>query len=266
MRKLRYYLRIHRVLIKQDIKRVLEYRGDFITGILAVGAIHVTVFITLGITFSQIPHLMGWSYAEVLFIYGYARLIKALQVLLFNNLWGFAYGTVRSGDFDRYLIRPVSPLFHVLFERFSLESISELTAGIVALSIALKDLPLNLHVGNIALFICILPFSLLTQVGSMLLPCSAAFWTKRSGNIVGMANRFADLGANPANVYARVVRESITYVFPVAFIAYYPCVYFLRGENPLFNLGGTVIAGVLLFSAAVFFFNRGIKIYESAGS
>ena len=58
----------------------------------------------------------------------------------------------------------------------------------------------------------------------------------------------------------------ITYVIPFAFTAYYPASYFLTGENPLFCIGGTVIAGTVMFALALFVWNRGLKAYESAGS
>ena len=52
----------------------------------------------------------------------------------------------------------------------------------------------------------------------------------------------------------------------IAFTAYYPASYILRGGNPWFCFGvGTVIAAVLL-TLSILLWNRGLRAYESAGS
>jgi ABC-2 type transport system permease protein len=75
-----------------------------------------------------------------------------------------------------------------------------------------------------------------------------------------------DFSKYPTTIYNKFVRTFITYVVPFAFTAYYPASYFLTGENPLFCIGGTVVASVVLFTISVLIWNRGIKAYESAGS
>jgi ABC-2 type transport system permease protein len=78
-----------------------------------------------------------------------------------------------------------------------------------------------------------------------------------------MANDFSKY---PVSIYNRFVQIVITYILPFAFTAYFPASYFLTGKDPLFCIGGTVVAGSLLFALALFVWNRGLKAYESAGS
>ena len=99
-----------------------------------------------------------------------------------------------------------------------------------------------------------------------IIAAAPAFWVKRSGHIMLTFYSVGEFSQYPAKIYARVVQNVITYVIPFAFTAYYPARYFLTGENPLFNLGGTVVVSVLLFAAAVFVWRRGLSAYESAGS
>ena len=40
----------------------------------------------------------------------------------------------------------------------------------------------------------------------------------------------------------------------------------LTGENPLFNIGMTVVIALVIMVIGVFVWNKGIKAYESAGS
>lgn len=63
-----------------------------------------------------------------------------------------------------------------------------------------------------------------------------------------------------------IVRNIITYVIPFAFTAFYPAYYILSGENPLFNIGMTVLIAIVMMVVGVIVWNRGIRSYESAGS
>ena len=75
-----------------------------------------------------------------------------------------------------------------------------------------------------------------------------------------------DFSKYPVTIYNKAVQTIITYVIPFAFTAYFPASYFLTGKIPLFCIGGTVIAGTVMFTLAVFVWNRGLRAYESAGS
>ena len=63
-----------------------------------------------------------------------------------------------------------------------------------------------------------------------------------------------------------IVRNIITYIIPFAFTAFYPAYYILSGENPLFNIGMTVLIAIVMMVIGVIVWNRGIRSYESAGS
>lgn len=63
-----------------------------------------------------------------------------------------------------------------------------------------------------------------------------------------------------------IVRNIITYIIPFAFTAFYPVYYILSGENPLFNIGMTVLIAIVMMVVGVIVWNRGIRSYESAGS
>ena len=55
--------------------------------------------------------------------------------------------------------------------------------------------------------------------------------------------------AQELNKPAQLVQNVITYIIPFALTAYYPALFILRGENPLFNLGMPVLASAVLMTA-----------------
>ena len=101
---------------------------------------------------------------------------------------------------------------------------------------------------------------------------SLAFWVKQSGPFLQVAYEMADFAKYPTEIYARFIRFIITWIIPFAFVAYLPASYFLGVRGTLGLNGGVGIIGIECIIAAVFWvvayavFNRGTKVYESAGN
>ena len=237
MKQVKRLLRMHRIFVAQELKRMMEYKGDFIVGIVGflLGQFFNMLFIW--IIFSQIPDLAGWTLEQVVFIYGFSLVPKGLDHLLFDNLWAIGHFIVRRGDFDKYLTRPINTLFHVMVEKLQIDALGELIMGIALICITLPAVSIEWSFVKVLLIIIAIPFY--------------------------MVNDFAKY---PVTIYNNTVRNIITYIIPFAFTAYYPALYFLTGENPWFNVGMTVIISIIVMVIGVVIWNKGIKAYESAGS
>ncbi len=260
------YFRLHRIFVAQYLKRLMEYKADFLLG--AVGLLLTQIFqiAFLGIIFSQIPALIGWSFQEVLFIYGFSLIAKSLDHLFTDNLWMVGYRIIRKGDFDKYLTRPINTLYHVVAENFCVDAFGEMLTCILLLAYSIPSLDMPFHWYTIPLWIVVAVFATLIYTSLKIMTAAISFWTKTSGHITHMLYMTNDFGKYPVSIYNRFVQTVITYVIPFAFTAYFPASYFLTGQDPLFCIGGTVIAGTVLFVLAVFIWNRGLRAYESAGS
>ena len=263
---MRRMLRLHRIFIAQYLKRLTEYKADFLLG--AIGLLFeqgIQIFF-IGIIFSQIPALAGWRFEEILFIYGFSLISKSLDHLFFDNLWIVGYRIVKKGDFDKYLTRPINSLYHVIVENFCVDAFGEILSCVLLLVYAIPRLGMPFYWYTIPLAIVVVVFATMIYTSLKIMTAAIAFWVKESGHIIHMLYMTNDFSKYPVTIYNRAVRAIITYVIPFAFTAYYPASYFLTGENGLFCIGGTVIAGSVLFAAALFVWNRGLRAYESAGS
>ncbi len=254
MKQIKRLFRIHRIFVAQELKRMMEYKGDFIVGVIGFLMVQCSNLLFLWIIFNNIPSLMGWSLNEVVFIYGFSLIPKGIDHLFFDNLWAIGHFTVRKGDFDKYLTRPVNTLVHVMFEKLQIDALGELVMGIALVCVSLPQLSIEWSVLKVLLGI------------AAIITAAVAFWSKRSGNIIYMVYMFNDFAKYPVTIYNEFVKNLITYVIPFAFTAYYPALYLLTGENPLYNVGMTVLLSAALMSLGVFVWNRGIRAYESAGS
>lgn len=266
MKTIKRALRIHRIFISQEFKRMMEYKGDFIVGVIGFLLVQLSNLLFLWIIFGQIPDLVGWSVNEVVFIYGMSLIPKGIDHFFFDNLWSIGYFIVRKGDFDKYLTRPVNTLFHVLVEKIQIDALGELIMGIALVCASVPGIQAKWDLWRIIAMIAIMPFITLIFTGVKTITASVAFWVKRSGNVIYLFYTFSDFARYPAKVYNRLVQNVITYIIPFALTSYFPALFILKGENPLFNLGMPVLAAAVLMTAGVLVWHRGIRAYESAGS
>lgn len=275
---MRKYLRLHRIFIAQDLKKLMEYKVDFLLGAIGFILVQAVKVLTLGIMFAAIPALTyivngevidAWTFNEVLFIYGFSLIPKGIDHLFFDNLWGMGYWVVAKGDFDKYLTRPVNSWFYVLTEKFCVDAFGDLFVGIVLVLYSVFSMPAEiaadinwLRLIPVAL---VMPFAIMIYTSVKTGTAAISFWTKRSGHITHMCYMTNEFASYPTKIYNSVIKTIITYILPFALTAYYPAIYILRGESA-WSLAVTVGVSVVLFLLSQLIWKLGVKAYESAGS
>ncbi|MGN0462396.1 MAG: ABC transporter permease [Ruminococcus sp.] len=258
--------RLHRIFIAQYLKKLMEYKVDFIVGAVGFLLSQALEILFIGIIFSQIPDLAGWTFDEILFIYGFSLIPKAIDHMFFDNLWMVGYHIVRKGEFDKYLTRPINSLFYVTVEKFQIDAFGELIMGIILITYSLIQIGADIVWYRVLVLLLLVPFAVLIYTAIKIITSAISFWTKQSGHITHMFYMSSDFSKYPVTIYNNFIKVVITFIIPFAFTAYYPASYFLRGENGLFCVLGTILISSLLFVVSILVWNRGIKKYESAGS
>lgn len=275
---MRKYLRLHRIFIAQDLKKLMEYKVDFLMGAIGFILVQAVKILTLGIIFAAIPALVykvngevldSWTFNEVLFIYGFSLIPKGIDHLLFDNLWGMGYWVVAKGDFDKYLTRPVNSWFYVLTEKFCVDAFGDLFVGLVLVFYSVFSMPPEIAAEinwlRLIPLAVVIPFAVMIYTSVKTATAAISFWTKRSGHITHMCYMTNEFASYPAKIYNNVVKTIITYILPFALTAYYPAIYLLRGESP-WSLLVTIGVSVALFIISQLVWTFGLKAYESAGS
>lgn len=263
---MRRFLKIYRILAAQNLKRLMEYKADFLTGAVSFLIDQAIGIAFIFIIFSQIPQLAGFTFEQIVFIYGFSQIPKGIDHLLTDNLWCVGYFIVKKGGFDKYLTRPINPLFHVIAETFQVDAIGELVVGITLMIYVSGSVNLYITPLSVILFILVIPFAMLIYTAVKIATGALAFWIKSSGFIIQMVYGMNEFAKYPTTIYSSFIRTFITYIIPFAFTGYYPAMYFLTGQNPLFNIGGTVLISLIFLSIALLIWHRGLSAYESAGS
>ncbi|MBR3971674.1 MAG: ABC-2 family transporter protein [Ruminococcus sp.] len=275
---MRRYFKLHSIFIKQDLKKLMEYKVDFLLGAFGFLLGQAVQIFCLGVIFNTIPALcytVGgevvdfWTFNEVLFIYGFSLIPKGIDHLFFDNLWGMGYWIVDKGDFDKYLTRPINSWFYVLCEKFCVDALGEIVVGISLIVYSTVSMPTAIagaiNWWRVVPVLLVMPFAIMIFTSVKTATAAISFWTKRSGHITHMCYMTNDFAKYPVKIYNKVIKTAITYILPFALTAYYPAIYILRGES-VWSLPVTVIVSLVLFGISQFIWHRGLRAYESAGS
>ena len=258
--------KIYKLLAAQNLKRLMEYKADFLTGAVSFLIDQAIGIAFIFIIFTQIPQLSGFSFEQIVFIYGFSQIPKGLDHLLADNLWCVGYFIVKKGDFDKYLTRPINPLFHVIAETFQVDAAGELVVGVGLIIYSSAGAGLYITPLSVILTILVIPFASLIYTSIKIATSALAFWIKSSGFIIQMVYGMNEFSKYPTTIYSVPVRIFVTYIIPFALTGYYPVMYILTGESPLTSIGTVVLVSILFFVLSLFIWNKGINAYESAGS
>ncbi len=262
---IRKYARLYRGLVSQFFKVMMQSKVDFTMGLMGFFLTQILGITFLFLVFRQIPDLKGWSFEQLVFIYGLAQLPRGLDHLLTDRLWLVAYRDVINGDFDRYMLRPMNILFQVISEKLQPDAIGELAVGTILVIRAFVIGVVSFDVLQGILFFVSLIAGAVIYTAIKLFFASLAFWLKQSGPFLQVAYEMAEFAKYPIEIYSKMVRFIITWIIPFAFVAYLPALYFLNKGSAYIILIECVIAAVL-FVIAYATFVKGTYVYESAGN
>lgn len=270
LRTAKRYFRLYKVLISQFFKVILQSKVDFLMGLFGFFFTQAMGIAFLYLVFQQIPSLQGWTLDQLIFIYGFAQIPRGVDHLLTDNIWMVAWRIVMTGDFDRYMLRPMNVFFQVIAEKLQPDALGELLVGTILVIRSLARGIVMVDAVHAVLFIVSVLAGAVIYTSVKLFFASLAFWVKISGPFLQFAYEMADFAKYPTEIYAKAIRFIITWVIPFAFVAYLPAGYFLGMEGFLGSGAGVIgmecgIA-VVVWILAYGLFNRGIRGYESAGN
>ena len=262
---LSYYLKIYKKILVQDLKSKLSYRADFIISTFGMIFTNIAAFLSLWILFQNFPTIMGWNYNEMLFLYGFSLIALTPVQCFFDNNWNLR-NHVYTGDFIKYCFRPINLFFYYISEVFDIKGIGQFLFGIGTLIYVWPKLHLSMSVIVVLQLLVAFITASLFMIALMNVAAATCFWIVRSGYVMVTAFKFKDYAKYPVTIFNSVFRFVFTFIIPIAFIAYYPSMVFLRPEEvPMLSWFSPLI-GVLFFYLSYRIWMKGAMTYDGTGS
>lgn len=261
----RYYWKIYWKIIAQDIKSKMSYRADFIISTFGMLAMNVAGVLGFWLVFQMFPSIAGWSYEEMLFLYGFSLVAATPAQCLFDNNWNLRF-QVYSGDFIKYCFRPINLFFYYMSEVFDVKGIGQFVFGVAAMVYAWWKLALPFHVYSIFILLVAVLSASLFVIAILNLAAAACFWLVNSFFVLSLSNQLRDFAKYPVSIFGPALRIVFTFVIPIGFMAYYPSLIFIRPEEVSAIIWLTPVLGSLFFYLSYKVWMKGAMNYSGTGS
>ena len=141
LESLRFHLRMYVTFQLVHLRTALAYEADFWIGILGVALTHGVGIVFVWTLFLRVPQVAGWSLWEVAALYALSIIPRGLTELLCDGQWQLRQ-LINRGEFDRLLVRSMSPALQVITQFSSIHGAGSIVLGSVVLGRALGELGL----------------------------------------------------------------------------------------------------------------------------
>lgn len=263
---IRKYLRIYWLYFRQYWKTRLVYKMDFTVGFIAqlvnLGA--SLAFLTL--LFTQVENINGWTFNEMLFLAGVGGFIMNFHhVFLFNMFHLEDY--IVEGKMDRFLVRPLRPLFQVYADDVSDNNISKLIANSALIIYSANQIGMNLLTpSNVIYGAAALISGTMVFAAAYMAFATTGFWTGRSKSAIWLIFRLSEYRRYPYNIYSLPIQIILITAIPLAFASFFPATFFLERDAWQIWQYISIIAGPVLYGLSLLFWKYGLSNYSSTGS
>lgn len=247
-------------------KRILQYRTDFLIGVLPLLLTQTLGLIFIQLVFAQVPELKGWSYEQVLLVYSFYIVASGLDLIVFDNL-GYLKGYILQGRLDFVLIRPINPIFQILLQTCNEYAIGQILMGIAVMGYAFAELGIAMTLGTIVSILYFVVVGTMILGAFTMISVTFYFFTEGTFSPLNAVRTLDQFLKYPISIFNRFIQILLTWVLPFGFISFYPATHFLPDKGVSFpvSMVGLIVVAVL-FSFAIIFFNKGIEKYQGVGN
>jgi ABC-2 type transport system permease protein len=231
--------------------------------------LHQAIFVVfISVLFSHIPDIKGWSFYEILFMYGFYQIVSGAFYSVFSwTLW-FPSAYVMHRKLDQILISPASPYYLITCEEFGKSVMEFITValGIGVMIYACLHLDLHFTFSMLIQLIILLVSGCLILGGVFTAITASAFWLKSEISLASLFMELMDFAQYPATIYPRWLRFALTYIFPIAFVSFYPASTVLRPSEGAWLAVASIGVGIVSFCGGLGIWQLGLRRYESSGN
>ena len=263
--------RLYLEYLALSVRGQMQYRGSFL--LMSFGHFVTTGVEALGVwaLFDRFGNLTPWTLAQVALFYGTVNVAFAFTDALARGFDLFGNQFVKTGDFDRLLLRPRSTVLQIAGHEFTLFRVGRLVQGLIIMGWAIATLDIDWNAWRISLLMLSVLGTFLFFYAIVVVQATLSIWTTESLEIMNtLTYGGVETAQYPLAIYRQGFQRFFTYVIPLGCVTYFPLVGVLGVDDPLGStpLLQTIapLAGFAFFGLSLLIWQFGVRRYTSTGS
>lgn len=252
--------------IRMNFLSGLQYKGWPIM-VFQVIFVVITDPISLFFLFSRFGNIGEWSMDRIVLIYAMAVTSFGLAETFFRGFDYFPWRMIQTGDFDRVLLRPRSPVTMVAASYFHIHRFARVFGGSCFIVWALIKQGFRPTLVNVVTLLQGLAGGMLAYAGVFIMTSGIAFFTVKALDwIFIFTNASYQVARCPINHMPRVLRHMFTFFLPILVVSYYPASAVCGWGEGYVRAFLALPAGLLFLLFSLSVWRIGVRHYTSTGS
>jgi ABC-2 type transport system permease protein len=254
-----------------SIRAQMQYPVSFL--MLATGQFTITFveFIGLWALFHRFGQIDGWTIGQVAVFYAVVNMSFALADSISRGFDAFGTDFVKTGAFDRILLRPRTAALQLLGHELRLTRIGRFVQGMLVLAIATRLSAIDWNAAKLFLLLATIVGGTALFLGLLVLQATLAFWTVESLEIANtLTYGGVEAAQYPLDIYSRYFRDFLIFVVPIGCVSYFPVERLLghpdRMGAPNWMLAASPMVGFMFLAVSLGIWRFGVRHYTSTGS
>lgn len=265
------YFKIYLRFVRIYMKGKLEYHFALLLELIANTILIGIYFAGFLVIFNHFNNIADWNKYEILFMFTTSWLSYSFSCFFFWKPMRDIGELIRSGKFDLYLTRPISPFTYLVLQQFQYTFLPRLFYSIFFWIYSLQKLEIKWTAATVCYYCVSLISAFVIFSAITIITGTISFWTVKSEEIVSLLTdnnyglkNFCDY---PMQIYPKGIRFLLTFIVPYAYTGYYPAS-FLLGKNILhaWIIYISPIIALAMAIMAYYFWQKGLKHYGSTGA
>ena len=254
-----------------SIRAQMQYPASFVMLTVTNFGFTAIEFTGLWALFRRFGQIDGWTLGQVAVFYGLVSITFSIADSMTRGFDVFGTDFVRTGNFDRLLLRPRATALQLLGHELRLSRLGRLTQGVAVLAIAAPLAHVEWSATSAMLLLVTIAGGVALFAGIWMMQATLAFWTVE-GLEVGNTLTFGGVEASqyPLDIYQRWFRNFLIFVVPLGCVAYFPVERLLgrpdRLGAPDWMLDLSPLFGFVFLIVALGVWRFGVRHYTSTGS
>jgi ABC-2 type transport system permease protein len=244
----------------------LEYKGWWLM-CLQVLVVCVTDPLPTLLMFHRMGSIGVWSPERILLIYSLALTSFGIAESFCRGFDVFPWKMLRSGDFDRLLLRPRHLAVQVAGSVFHIHRLLRAAVGIGLIVWTLNRLETAPTLLHVTILVLALAGGVLTYCGVFMMSSGIAFFTIKALDwIYILTDASYQVTRVPVEHMPRLMHRVFTFLMPVLLISYYPASVAGGWGEATWTGFLALPAGLVFLGISMLVWKIGVRHYKSTGS
>jgi ABC-2 type transport system permease protein len=242
-----------------------QYRLNMLFVIIGQSSNTLFAYLGIWVLFERFGNLDGWLFAEAALCFGITMTSFAATEFFARGFDMFS-NLVRSGDFDRVMLRPRGTVLQVFCSDIEFTRFGKLAVSVSVLAYSIGNIAITWSALRIVTLALMLVCGVFIFSGLFMIGAAMCFWTIEGLEVINIFTYGGNqLASYPLTIYTKWMRRFFTFMIPFGCFNYLPLMYLTgRADNPLYAF--TPLLGAAFIVPCLLVWRMGVRRYLSTGN